>query len=258
MSKSDISQDDQETIDEYKEKLLHINDMFSRLKTFSKGDYLIQCVQHVGDSHAGASSTKKPVFVLNSYGLKKKFKVVEIDSTGAPWIKELGSSGQPTGPIRCALIEEILFLDSDRISDMRIVRRFEIDPEYVDSLILGPDAYDPCGAQKTMSQTWKEITEHNKKHIKRFKTMAQAVGFFKIIKPGDQFWTSSKKYFTVIDVKTVSSRGTTSLVKGPYVTKLLVRYVDGSNKTMYPDNIVGKVLYTAAPRSYRREMNPNR
>jgi hypothetical protein len=251
MSKISLSQEDLAVIQGSSDQLHHIMNAVERMKTFSNGDFLIKTIHRV---HSGSASKRtKPVFATNSYGVKRKYQVVDVDKNGAVWIKEISSTGKPKGPILCPLLEELYgILETDE------VEKFEIDPEFVDSMILGPSAYNPTEIQNSMSKTWKEITEHNKKHIKRFKTISEAVSFFKTIKSGDQFWTSSKKYFTVIDAKTISSRGTTSMVKGPYVIKLLVKFVDGTNKQMYPDDIVGKVLYTSAPRSYKKEINPNR
>lgn len=251
MSKIKLSQEDLAVIDAMSEQLFHLTDVMTRIKTFSQGDFLVKTIHRTHSSQV--AKRNKPVFATNSYGLKRKYQVVDIDKNGVPWVKEVGSTGKSKGPILCPLIEEL-----EGILDKGYLEKFEIDPEFVDSMILGPSAYSPMEAQDHLSKTWKEITEHNKKHIKRFKTLNQAVAFFKAIKPGDQFWTSSKKYFTVVDVKTVSSRGTTSLVKGPHITKIIVKMVDGTNKQMYPDDIVGKVLYTSAPRSYKKEINPNR
>jgi len=254
MSKSCLSQEDTETINSMSDTLSHVVTVLERIKMFSKGDFLIKALYE-----PGTKTTKpKPHYEVNSYGAKRKYQVVEIDSNGVPWIKEIGANGKPKGRIMCTLLEELgdLVIDDRSMHDK--VAQFQIDPEFVDSMILGPSAYDPTDIQNNLSRTWKEITEHNKKHIKRFRNLSKAVDFFKSIKAGDQFWTSSKKYFTVIDIKTVSSRGTTSLIKGPYVTKLIIRTVDGKNKTMYPDDVVGKVIYTAAPRSYKKEINPNR
>jgi hypothetical protein len=232
-----------------------LKDCMDRVKTFTEGDYLVAMKANV--------ATGKDKAINDSYGVPLKYKIVHIDEHGIPWIKRINSLGYPKGSIINLVVAEmreyIAHVDDigGIFSNPATQTKFVLDPDYVDSLILGPSAYDPVVRKKTASEVWKDIVKYNSSHKIRTTTLNHVVNFFKTIKAGDQFWTSHKRYFTVTNIKTKSSRGTASRVKGPHITQLDVVFSDGRARTLYPDDLIRKALYSAPPRSHRKEINPN-
>ena len=248
-------------IDAFERVFKRLSESFDGSSKFSKGDFLLLKI-------APAYASSKPKYETNGYGVLKKYVVVHVDRFGSPWIKEIDKNGNPIGVIKSVIFEECheiinhfmnrgsfdyLYnapaLDCDYLT-------YEIDPEYMDSMLLGPSYYDPTSKHKQCSKLWKEISKHNKKHKMDTSSLTKIVDIFNKTVVGDQYWTSAKKYFTVVSKTVQSTRRSHTVVKGPYVPILNIAYANGKTRQLFPDDLLCKALYNAKPRTYKEVLDP--
>jgi hypothetical protein len=218
-----------------------------RAKQFKMDDYLILLVS----DDDGVMQVSK-----NSYGAPIKYKVVHISDRGIPFIKVTNKKGSPIGKLysSCGAWE-----DTYRLMGQKF--KFELDPDFADSLLL-QDEYDPAQLHKSKMDIWKAVTEHNKKCRVATQELKDVVSFFKQVNVGDILWTSNNGFLLVQDKKTMSpgdfNRGVKyryqTRQRGPFVTVLTVRDKSGKVKDITADTLWNRALYRERPRTYK-ELN---
>ena len=146
MKNKSFSKDELLILNAHSAHMQLLKNCMERVKTFAEGDYLIAMKVNL--------VTGKDKAINDSYGVPLKYKVIHIDEHGIPWIKRINSLGQPKGSIINLIIAETKdYICS--VDDLGAVftppiahTKFLLDPEYIDSLILGPSAYDPVIRKK--------------------------------------------------------------------------------------------------------------
>lgn len=243
-----------------------LNKAVSRLKQFKVGDFLILHIKKY-------DGTLKPS--TNSYGALNKFKVVHVSEGGMPFVKRVNKDGNLNKTVMSCtgqlLLDEDTILDPENyhhynewnIEPVELI--FQLDPDYADALIL-QGAYDPGQLHRERKEAWKAITDHNKSLKVDTKSLNKVIAFFKSLKAGATFWTSSENYYCVQEITHVTktqikhayrfhkSVHAYAATKGPYIPKLVVVDKKGNIKDMYPDSLFKKTIYSARPRSYK-ELN---
>lgn len=220
---------------------------FERAKQFKSGDYLI--MSYINDD----GTLSKDV---NSYGVPRKFIVVDAQDNGAPFVKEINAKGTPIGEISCILTN----IDNDSyLDDSSSPTFWELDPDYADSILLAQD-YDHAQLHNTKKVQWKEVTEHNKKAKVSTESMSDIDNFLNTIQPSYTIWTSHVSHYTInkmelmprADANKVAS--ISQRVKGSMIMILTMTDKKGNTKVVAPDFFWRKALYRERPRTYK-ELN---
>lgn len=220
--------------------------VINAVKQFKEGDYLIAFYQSTG----WGDDRKRPV--TNSYGAPKKFQVVAVDKHGIPYMKELSKKGNPVG----SLISSIKNNNDRGIGyNYEQIYYFEIDPDYTDAIILDDqNAYDASNVLKIKSDTFKEITEHNKK-IKVESNDAKILAvFLNTVKVGDTLWRSNISSWTIIEINPVPRDKSNRIENYTPFMKAVTN--KGKTVTLCFHDIRGKAIYTAQPRTYKELRDP--
>jgi hypothetical protein len=220
--------------------------VINAVKQFKEGDFLIAF-----HSATGFGDTRKRP-VTNSYGAVKKFQVVAVDKHGIPYMKELSKKGKPVGQLISSIKN-----DSNRGMGYNYSQTyiFEVDPDYTDSIILDDQAnYDAANNIKIKSDTFKDITEHNKKHKVKSHDAKDLIQFLSTVKVGDLLWRSNISSWTVLEVALVPrDRGNRIQDYTPFMK---VQTNKGKITSLCFYEIRGKALYTDRPRTYRELKDP--
>lgn len=210
---------------------------------FKTGDYLI--------AFRPATPYSRRQQVTNSYGAPKKFTVVHTCRFGVPYMKELNKKGNPVGQMICPLKFE---------GGSRMIKafdyEFEVDPDYADAIIMmDEENYDAANLHKMKSDTFKDITNHNKALKVNCHNFNSLLVFLQNLKVGDVVWKSIKTHFTILTINPIplTHRGS--------------RFDDNVNFGTAQDS-KGKIfdlnigvfkwsaIYTGQPRSYNELKNP--
>jgi hypothetical protein len=224
-----------------------INAMLKELKkvqAFRLGDFLIAFNVQPWNSKRNQ--------VINSYGAPKKFQVVHVDSNGIPYMKELNKKGTPVG-----ILHSPVEIDQ---SSSRIVKssnfEFEVDPDYEDSIIMmDEENYDSAMIHRTKSDTFKEITAHNKSHKIYCGDRKQLADYFdKNVKVGTVLHKSSRSFITIIEISKVP-RDNAGRVKD-FEDFCKVQDSKGNISHRNISDFVYTALYSAQPRSYNELKDP--
>jgi hypothetical protein len=150
--------------------------------------------------------------------------------------------------------------DSDDFMTDAMPVKWELDPDYADSLLL-QDEYDHATLHKNKKQIWKDITAHNKAAKIATDDIGSIINFLKTLKSGDIIWTSNVSHYMIRDVKSVPRAEANKLaggvgmrIKGPII--LVVNMVDkkGVARDITADFFYHKALYKERPRAYK-ELN---
>lgn len=189
--------------------------------------------------------------VTNSYGAPKKFTVVHVDSNGIPYMKELNKKGEPTG-----IIIASVRLEGGYSQLKEGEYRFEVDPDYTDSIIMQDEEnYDATLVHRMKGDLFKEITAHNKSIKIKTNDTPTLINFLQNLKVGDVIWKSIKTNLTVIELQPIplTHRGTRL---AEYTVFGKVR--DSKGKEHELDNMFFRwgAFYTAQPRSYNELKDP--
>src|ERR1035437_1671589 len=219
MAKYVLSVDDKETLEDFIDVYEGGLKNLERIKQLNVGDYLILYL----DDHKGNMVLQK-----NSYGAPIKYKVVCSTEYGIPFVKRVNKKGNPIGDLySCTGMA-----DNDWFHDPDQKFNFELDPDYVDSLLI-QDGYDPALLHKSKQDIWKAVTLHNRSCKITTKSLNDCVAFFTNVKVGDTLWTSALSSFLVQDKKTCTKQdlgkakkwSSRTSIKGPFVTVLTVREI---------------------------------
>lgn len=245
--KQKLNTQDMNFVTEFNIKYKAIVDTINRAMQFKMDDYLILYVS----DHNGSMVVQK-----NSYGAPTKFKVIYITDENVAFVKKVNKKGNPVGRIySCVGIE------ADDYRYMSQTFRFEIDPDFADSILLD-NKYDPANLHRSKRDIWKAVTEHNKACKIKTHHIKDVISFYATVNVGDTLWTSNISYFLVQDKKNISPkvfnndasyRHQTS-IRDPFIPVLTVKDKSGKVKDISPDFFRGKALYKERPRTYK-ELN---
>lgn len=210
---------------------------------FKTGDFLI--------AFRPATSYSKRQQVTNSYGAPKKFTVVHTCRFGVPYMKELNKKGNPVGQMICPLKFD---------GGTRMVKatdfEFEVDPDYADAIIMmDEENYDAANIHKVKSDTFKEITNHNKSLKVNCHDSVTLLKFLKNLKVGDVVYKSIKTYFTIITIDPIpTSHNGTRLIE--YKTFGTAQDSKGKVFDLSSSTFKWAAIYTGQPRSYNELKDP--
>jgi len=257
-----LTADDKEEVEafnkEHKQRIV----LLEQLKKFKVGDYLIAHeAYHNWDESADEATITFKVQV-NDLGEPNKFQVVHITDYGVPFIKLVNINGKMPGCMWSAWdIDECLF-DGNKYY-------FELDPSYVDSILLG-QPYDPYAVYREKLKVQNEIRKYNKSIKINNKNLDILVNFFVSVNIGDIFWTSSTRYLQVEAKEYVKVRDINNYkikiksksniyeketeVKSTKVTVLTVKPSNGKSFKIVPDYFATRAIYTSRPRD-SKELN---
>ncbi len=240
-----LTADDLESIKDSERGMKSFLEAFESSKQFKTGDFLV-ARKREWDNNGNEKWPRE----TNSYGAPIKYQVVHTTELGLAFLKKLNSQGNLEDDLIPA-VRDWYFEDD---------HRWELDPEFADSLILQAE-YDPAEVHKNRKVAWKEVTDYNKANKICTGEIAPIVDFFKTLKVGDTIWTSNVSHFTIqdsrqmprVDAKKLDT-GLSNRVKGPHVTVLTVVDKKSAIKDITADYFFEKALYKARPRSYK-ELN---
>jgi hypothetical protein len=232
-----LTNSEKEFITENESRLDSILGVLESVKQFNLGDVLISFSQP-------SFMDTEPRLITNSYGVAKKYKVIHVDKYGVPYIKELNKKGEPSGN----LIPVVHFA-RDRYGQLITSQNYiyEIDPDYTDAIILdNVDGYNASNNHKMKADLYKEITNHNKSIIIKFKTEQDAVKFISTLKPGDVLWRTHKTYLKVLNI--LPKRDPNTLRSD---VEIEFQRENGAIVKMNTFDIYIKTFYSNAPRTYK-------
>ena len=217
------------------------------VKQFNKGDYLIAFHQATG-----YGDTRKRQ-VLNSYGAAKKFQVVAIDKHGVPYMKELNKQGKPTGRMICSIkYEQNQYMTNIRSA---LTYHFEVDPDYADSILLDDQAgYSASSALKVKSDTFKEISLHNKKIKVDCFDAKNLAAFMATVKVGDLLWRSNLSSWAVIEINPIPRDKSNRIEHNSVFMKVTTNR--GKVEELCFGDLRRIALYSARPRTYKELKDP--
>jgi len=216
------------------------------VRQFNKGDYLIAFHQGYGWGEDGS----RPV--TNSYGAAKKFQVVAVDKHGVPYMKELNKQGKPTGQMICSIKYE---KQNRSHIDTALTYRFEVDPDYTDSILLDDQAnYNASSALKVKSDTFREISEHNKKIKVDCFDAKNLAAFIATVKVGDLLWRSNVSSWAVIEINTIPRDKSNRIEHNTSFMKVTTN-VSKVKEICFGD-LRRIALYSARPRTYKELKDP--
>lgn len=245
MAKNKLEKHELEHIKRTEDGLSHLMDVLKDVSRFKDGDYLIAFRRSSGYHES------RDVQVTNSYGAPKKFQVVAVDKHGIPYMKELNKAGQPTG----RLIQSVRIDGGYRelkYGDFR----FEVDPDYADSIIMmDEENFDPSAIHRDKGQLHKEITKHNKSIKVRVSDPPTLISFLQNLKVGDVLWRSVKTNFTIttLDPIPLTHRNTRIDDYKDFGTATDSK---GKVHTLNSHFFKWKAIYTAQPRTYNELKDP--
>ena len=242
-----LTAEEKQIIDEQETNLKAILERVERARQFKVGDFLIMWLTNYQGGW---------VQQVNSYGAPTKYQVVHTTESGIPFMKQINAHGTTVGE----LIAGIGGIDDGYI-DNGGRSRWELDPDYADSLLL-QDEYDPAQLHNNKKMLWKEVTEHNKKCRVSTKDIPEIVEFLKTLKAGDLLWTSNVSHMLIREVKAVTKQDAMKLVsyrfssrvRGPFILVVTVVDKKGVVKEVAADYFFRKALYRLRPRTYK-ELN---
>lgn len=239
-----LTPDDKRLIDAQEVAYKQLIETIERGKQFKDGDYL---VMFVADYKGGWVQQK------GTYGAPTKYKVIHVTDSGLPFMKEITSNGTPTGE----LYSGVGLAEDDNYLDTGSNVRWELDPDYADSLLLQDD-YDPATMHKNKAVLWKEVTEHNKKAKVNTTEINGIATFLSTLKMGDTIWTSNVSHLLVREVRVLARPDAQKAcikfgprIKGPHILVVTVVDKKGAVKDVAADHFYHKALYRERPRTYK-------
>lgn len=248
MSKSNLNQPEVNYIQEREDAFARTIDLIKNsMYKFKEGDFLIAYAKHWDHRVMRYVDSQ----VTNSYGAPKKFTVVHVDKNGIPYIKELNKRGTPVGTLLCPIRSDSAYgdLKPDGYA-------FEVDPDYADSIIMDNEgSFDATHIHKTKSDTFKEITQHNKSLKVKIRNTAELIEFLKTLKVGNVYYKSIKTYFTIISLDPIpTTHNGTRIVEH----KSFGTAQNSKGKTIQLDHTTFSwySVYTGQPRSYNELKDP--
>lgn len=248
-----LTTDEKEYVAERERGLRVTINALKEISQFKRGDFLIAFERDYDYSAVGMlrGERTKSRQVVNSYGAPKKYTVVHVDGNGIPYMKELNKKGLPAGQ----LISPIRVDGGYR--EIKAGRyRFEIDPDYAESIIMDNEAgFNATLIHKAKSDAFKEITKHNKSIKLKFKSDAELLQFLKTLKVGDQFYKSIKTSFTILTLDPIPTTHNGTRLSAH---KVFGTAQDSKGKVFKLDHTTfyWRAVYKAQPRSYNELKDP--
>jgi hypothetical protein len=192
----------------------------------------------------------KSISVHKTYtGYPAKYKVVFISPEGIPYLRQLTSTGNPTGEIclppeipMLTVLKHLDVIAANAISSYN-QQRFVPDPEQLDAILLQQE-FDPMAQHRDKSKLFGEINKHNKsvQIPTDYFSFNKIASFFKSQKAGDKFWTSPDKQFVV-----------QSVVKAGREWVITATDMNQATVTFNFSSFRNKRLYKEQPRSFAKE-----
>lgn len=256
MSEFKLTVEDLNVIAKNEREIGLIVNRIDKLRTFKLGDYVI--------AFQVSFDTKQKVPVCNTYGVPIKYQVVHVDKNGIPYVKHLNTKAKSSVSVSGNIIPMI-----GRDEDSRWGRHgysdfdFELDPEFVDSIILEEEKFNALEKHMSVRNLRKEITDHNKKVKFDLSTIEGAVKALDTMEIGHTYWISIKSGFTVnhIDIVALNygDRSFRTRTGSTYnypknmkaVKRIHVTRSNGEKETIYPHQLMYTNLYFEMPRSYK-------
>ena len=204
----------------------------------------------IGDFLVARHNDSKKELVTNSYGAVKKYQVVFVDRLGIPYIKELSKTGVPAG----AIIPSLSFSTYGRgVMTSRYL--FEVDPEYIDSIILDDqENYNATEALKIKSDAFKDIAKHNKA-AKIGQTEPEIVAYVNTLKVGSVIWRSYNTSWIVTHIDTIPKQFMKKIFS--YTTPFIkVQTNKGLEVEVALQDFKNKSIYKDRPRTYKELKDP--
>lgn len=240
---ADLTKQEIELIKEREQIAGQIMKVLEDVRAFKLGDFLIAFAQGRYDMNRRQ--------LTNSYGAPRKFQVVAVDEHGIPYMKKLNKQGKASGQI----VSPVRFADGERFErDNQYI--FEVDPDYTDSIILQDEEnYDATLIHKDKSETFKAITEHNKKCKIKCDDVKQIADFFdKNVVVGTVLYRSAKSHFTVLEIKPAPrDRANRLQATDPFIK---IQDSKGKIKTLSVNSFRYTALYTVRPHTYGELKDP--
>lgn len=212
---------------------------------FNVGDFLIA----FRPEHNFWGRTTPRQQIVNSHGIGKKYKVVNVCPHGIPYIKELNKVGKPIGVLICPL------RSSGGTFEIDTSREFEVDPSYADALIFNEaDQFNAADQLELGSQLWNEIQLHNKSNRVNVNDPQELVKFLQTIKVGDLLWKSIRTNFTIlsIDPIPVTKKGELDL----YREFGEAQDHKGNRFKLSHKTFKHRAIYTKQPRTFKEVRDP--
>lgn len=256
MQQHKLSTDDLKVIKatQQRAKELIVNQRQSEV--FSVGDHLIiySIAGGYETSHGTAEISKE--ICKNSYGAPKKYVVVHVDNVGIRYCRLINSKGVPQGPLLSCIGEGPY--DEEGLSLWRDSFEFAIDPDFADALIMDDrENFDATATQRHKKAIRDEITKFNKAHKVLLGSNQDCLNFTASLKPGDTFWTSSKKSYIVQSIKSETSLKSfypCYFPRGTTVHRVTLLSNTGKTFERTTSYFFHKAVYRQRPRSYK-ELN---
>lgn len=260
---------DKHHVEEQEELVRELVTAANYIKSFNVDDYVVLHDRYLDDED---EVVEEPV--TNSYGSSIKYKVVTVSKQGMPYLRRLGPKGALIGNL-IALIdlrskdpdhENDRLYNTDQYIDKCNEPVFKVDSDYTDAVILSDeDAYDPTAAHRAKSETFKEITKHNKGVKIKTSDVETLFDWLLNLKVGDTFWRSQNNMFTITDIKQIMPNRDWQYDKyKPTVRKRKLRTIPeivvtdrkGKAAKLWPMDFKHKAVYTQRPRSYKEMKDP--
>ena len=147
------------------------------LYDFNLGDVLVRLNSRYNGHNVPV--TWEPETISYENKMAQRYVVVHKDDMGLCYAKQLMVSTGKLG-------QEVFSISEYDVSGVR----FQVDPEYAEAEFLGGD-FDIKKLHKQSLEARKIITKMNRKTGKKLPTLKDRNLFFKSLKPGARFWTSS-------------------------------------------------------------------
>ena len=244
----DLSSSDLEFIAEQEESFSEFFKLLKEVSHFKVGDYLIGSQK----KEFWSDDTYYPI--VDYKNNRVKYKVMHISETGLPYVKKINNRGKPEGII----IPMISFNDnnSDMMWTPYIDIKFEVDPDFIDSIILQENNFDPVAKQRMQSDLRKEILTYNKKHSLSFEDEDECLIYFKSLKSGSIVWKNNSTYLIYDSMVTLPSLF--YYVKGklkgqPLPPLIQLKFITKTGKILLYDisTICAMKLFSSQPRSLK-------
>ena len=239
-----LTAEEKQFIKENEKLLEEVLSSLAAVKQFKEGDYLIAF-----EPPSPWNSKKRPI--VNSYGAPKKFQVVYVDKHGVPYMKELNKKGKPIG----GLVSSIQHNHSHSNRHTSLTYAFEVDPDYTDSIILqDQENYNAGNILKEKSDTFKEISIHNKNIKINTNDPKLLSAFLATLKVGDILWRSNISCWNVTQIDPLPKDKAGRIQYHQHFLKVINN--KGKNLYLTFSNLNRLALYTARPRTYKELRDP--
>lgn len=239
-----------EDIEEIKILSKHYATVLSDLnyaRSFKLNDILVcECYQLDIDSR----TVIKKWLHKNNYGAVRKYKITHIDELGFAYVQELLLDNKygTIFNINDTVPNDDIYSNRD-VDDFKLI----IDPEYIDSILLGETNYDPLHELKQLRSLKKEIGDYNDSIRIDTKDLKEFAAFLLSLMPGHIFYRSNKSCF---QLKSISIPKVDKRTNRPSLSsiKITMSSKNGARLETFSLKELAKYqLYSSPTRSFSKE-----